>query len=234
MEIEEKYIVCDIETNTLEEFPNAEVDELRYVGFKHEDRHGCFHAIEVDKIQQSLDFFPYIVGHNFKKYDKVILERYGFKIRYDQVIVDTYEIADNRLKSMMYMDLNSGDRSLERLSERLGLEIGKTKFDYSLLKNEYLEGEEYRLLEEYLFNDLNVTDNLFKYFYSLFHGFKEYVSDENKRRMCWLINKPGSTAYKAICNLTGLPEEYGDYTEDNGNLYEGGYVSLPYCDFVEG
>lgn len=232
--IDEQYCVLDIETNTIEELPNPLLDELRYVGFKYNGRYGIFHYTERDKIQDSINHFQYFVGHNIKDYDKIVLERHGFKFRKDQIFIDTYIISDNRLKSMMYIDLNQGDRSLRRLCERFNLESKKGEFDYSLLKKDTLINEEYDLLKEYLIGDLNSADALFKFYYETFYGFKEFMSDEDKRRMCWLINKPGSTAYKCICNLTGLPEEYEDIKSDEDNLYSGGYVSEPYTDFIEG
>lgn len=233
MKTEEVYSICDIETNTIKSKPDPELDELRYVGFRHGGRNTCLHYSEHDEIQKIISYFPYIVGHRFKEYDKVVLERYGYHFRRDQVIVDTYTIVDNRFKSMLYMDINSGDRSLKSLAQRLKFNHLKTEFDYSLLKEEVLTGENYKLLETYLFNDLEVTDELFLYCYNLFEGFKEYMSEENRARMCWLINPPGSTAYKCICHLAGLPEEYAD-VEGKNKAYQGGFVSMPYVDFVEG
>lgn len=232
IKIPELYCVCDIETNTIEETPNPLVDELRYIGFKFKDKLKCFHYTELDKVQTCIDYFDYIVGHNFKEYDKIILERYGINF-YRKIIVDTYEIANNRLKSMLYIDLNVGDKSLGGLCDKFSLNNKKTAFIYSLLQKDILEGEEYELLEKYLFNDLNSNDEIFQYFYNLFIGFKEYMSKENQRKMCWLINKPGSTAYKCICNIANLSEEYEEIEKGN-KLYEGGFVSIPYVDFIEG
>jgi hypothetical protein len=233
MEIKEDYIVCDIETEVVNTLPNASQDILKYVGFKYRDKKTLFSYLEKDHIKRCLNFTNYIVGHNFKKYDKIILERYGFKIQYNQVIIDTYEIADNRLKSMLYMDLNQGDRSLRRLCEIFKLEHKKGNFNFDILKKENLTNDEMELLKEYLYGDLDSNDDLFKYFYELFYGFREYMSEENQRKMCWLINKPGSTAYKCVCHMANLPEEYNDI-ETNTDLYTGGYVSLPYVDFIEG
>jgi len=233
MEIIEQYCVCDIETNTIKKLPDPLSDELRYVGFLYQTRFVCYHYTEIENIQKCLNYFLYIIGHNIKKYDKIVLERYGFKFPNNQTIIDTYEISENRLKSMLYIDLNVGDKSLKKLCERFNLIHKKGEFDYSLLKNNYLEGENLNKLKEYLFGDLNSCNDLFKYYYELFYGFKEYMGEYNQRKMCWLVNKPGSTAYKAVCHLTGLPEEYNDYNNEK-SLYEGGYVSEPKYDFIEG
>ena len=234
IQIEETYCICDIESNTLEEFPNPEIDELRYIGFKYSDKYLCCHYSEMEQVKKVMTYFPYIIGHNFKRFDKVILERYGINFRRNQYIIDTYEIVDNRFKSMLYMDLNSGDRSLDKLAEKLNLSFKKSHFDYDLLKQDVLKDIEYEILKEYLFNDLNVTDELFKYCYNMFYGCREFMSDKDKFAMNWLTKRSGSTAYKCICNLAGLPEEYEDVIDNDEVLYSGGYVSEPYIDFIEG
>lgn len=235
MQIHEEYIVLDIETDTEgRSTPDPDKDVLKYVGFKHKDNRVCFNASEKEKIQRAISWGKYIVGHNIKNYDKKVLERHGFKFNYKQVLIDTYEISENRLKSMMYLDLNTGDKSLSALCERFNLEHKKGEFDYSLLSKDSLTEEEYNLLVEYLFGDLDAADDLFKYFYEFFYGFREYMNTENQERMCWLINRPGSTAYKCVCNLAGLKEEYEDVEETDEETYEGGFVSEPYIDNIEG
>lgn len=229
--IEEEFVICDIETYTLEELPNANIDELRYVGFRYKDRRVCFHYTQRKEIQDTIDYVDYIIGHNIKKYDKIVLERCGFSFK-NKFIIDTYEIVDNRFKSMLYMDLDQGDRSLGRICEILNLPVRKGSYDFSKLKSDILYGEDLKELEEYNFGDLDACYEVFTYCYNLFVGFKELMSDENKRKMCWLVNRPGSTAYKCICHLTGLPEEYEDGIIDDEDTYSGGYVSEPYQDIV--
>lgn len=233
---EEPYLVLDIETETVESKPNPELDILKYVGFKFKDRHGIFHYTEKEKIQKTVDSFYYITGHNLKEYDAVVLKRHGIDITTRQhFLIDTMDIVENRFKSMLYMDLNQGDRSLRRLCEILKFDTLKGEFDYALLKKDKLEGEEYELLEKYLIGDLDASDSLYRYCYDLFFGFKSYMSKEDQERMCWLIGKPGGTAYKIICHQVGLPEEYNnDYVKSDEPAYSGGFVSQPYIDFVKG
>lgn len=233
--INEKYCVLDIETWCSSGKVDPLTDVLRYVGFRtYKGTNLILHYEDREKIQKMLDFYPYIIGHNLKNYDIPVLERHGFTIPKYTVIVDTYEITDNRLKSMLYIDLEKGDRSLDSLLKRFDLPVSKLTFDYSLLKEEYLIGEEYKQLERYLTADLEGADELFKYFYSFFYGFRQYMSEQNQNRMCWLVNRSGSTAYKMICNMANLLEEYDDSVEILDNKYEGGYVSQPYLDYVEG
>jgi hypothetical protein len=233
MNIQEQYIILDIECWCPKGTPDPEVDEVRYVGFKYKDKKTILHISEKQKIQEILYFADYIVGHSIKKYDLVVLARYGIKPRYEQVIIDTYEIADNRLKSMLYMDLSQGDRSLKRLLEIFKLSVRKGEFDYSLLKQEYLQDQQLLDLETYLFGDLDGSDELFKFFYEFFYGFKELMPKKDQEKFCWLINKPGSTAMKIICNKLNIKEEYDDSAIEKAKAYDGAFVSEPYCDNIE-
>jgi hypothetical protein len=233
--ITENYCVYDIETEVVGEKPNPEVDILKYIGFKAKGKYCIYHHSQHDEIQKVMNWFQYWVSHNGKLYDTPILNRYGLYFDRSSVQVDTFQISENRLKAMLYIDLNQGDRSLKKLAERFDLPFKKGEFDYSLLKKDKLEGDEYKLLEEYLHGDLDCCDELFKFYYKFFYGFREYMGAEDQRRMCWLINRPGSTAYKCICNLAGLPEEYEDVDDgEDEDKYAGGYVSDPYCDYMEG
>jgi hypothetical protein len=121
--------------------------------------------------------------------------------------------------------------SLRRLLERFELSIKKGEFNYSLLKKDKLIDQEYKDLETYLYADLDGEDELFKFYYNMFIGFKKLMSEENQHKLCWLINKPGSTAYKCICHMAQLPEEY-DEEEKEENSFIGGYVIEPKQDFI--
>lgn len=230
----EDYLVLDIETYTPTGKVDPEEDELRYIGFK-DGRTGKKTMMHYSnpKIQYVLDQYDYYVGHNLNYYDIPVLKRYGYKFFYKKTIVDTFEITDRRLKTMLYIDLNQGDRSLSSLAKRFGLAHTKGEFDYSLLKADKLEGFDSILLETYLHGDLDTTDDLFRYYYELFFGLREYMSQENQAKLKWLTTSPGACAYKCVCNCTGLPEEYDDVEGAQKN-YEGGFVSLPYAEKVEG
>ena len=232
--VHERYVVLDIETYVVGDKPDPEKDILRYIGFKNDEgRKVVYHADEKDNIQKVLTFYKYFVGHNIQLYDIPILERHGFTVK--GTIIDTYTIADKRCKQMMYIDLNTGDRSLRALCNRFDLQHKKGEFDYSLLKKERLYDEEYDSLVEYLHGDLDSSDDLFRFFYEFFYGFREFMSEKNKNNLAWLRCSSGSTAYKAICNIASLPEEYTDQEDKTDEvLYGGGYVSEPYLDFVEG
>lgn len=234
VDIQEQYCIVDIETFTPTGKPDPEQDILRYVGFKmFNGKKIIYHVSQREEIQKVISYFPYLVGHNIIAYDMVVLSRHGFGFPKKQVLIDTLKISVNRLKSMLYLDLGKGELSLRKLGERFNLPSQKEEMDYSILTKEVLEGEEYKQLEQYLNSDLDTGDELFKYFYNLFYGFKQYMSPENQLKMKWLINRPGSTAYACICNLTGMPEEYNDVEETVDSLYTGGYVSEPYGDYFE-
>ena len=234
--VNESYVVVDVETYHPGGVVGINNAQLRYVGFRHHGgKNVCYHyPTDKDKIQKVLDFFPYIVNHNLIDFDKPILELHGFRLD-NKVLIDTYVISENRLKQMLYIDLNQGDRSLKKLCERFNLHHKKGEFDYDLLEKTSLGEEEYLLLESYLFSDLEATDDLFKYYYELFYPFREYMTEKNQNRMSWLTCSSGSTAYKCITAMAGLPEEYEDMDGKNtGDSYAGGYVSEPFTDFVEG
>lgn len=231
---EEQVMFIDTETFVPNGSPDPESDILRYVGFSYKGKKNILHYTEHEEIQRILSFAPYLCGHNFIGYDKRILERAGFNIGFKQIVIDTYKIAENRLKSMLYMDLNQGDMSLRRLAEIFNLPCKKGTFDYSLLAKERLDGEEYNQLEEYLWGDLDTCEAVYKFFYEMFVGFKELMSKKDQLKMRWLINKPGSTAYAILCNKLGIEEEYNDDVESKAVAYEGAFVSEPYCNYVEG
>jgi hypothetical protein len=233
MNIPEKYCIVDIETYTPTGQPNPKEDEIRYVGFLScTGSYKIFHISEYDSIQSALDGFDYLVGHNILNYDIPILERHGFYFQ-RQIFIDTYQIVEKRAKSMMYLDLNRGEKSLKALCKRWELAHQKKEFDYSLLKKKQLEGEEYKQLENYLVGDLHAANELFKYFYEFFYGFKELMNGYDQRKMNWLKCSTGTLAFKIICNLADIPEEYGDYYNKKEVRYSGGFVSKPYNDYFE-
>lgn len=232
--IDERYCILDTECYAPSGEPDPEQDELRYIGFKSfSGNYRIYHYTQHEEIQRALGMFEYYIGHNINNYDRIILDRYGLKIK--GIIIDTYQIVDHRCKSMMYLDLNKGDRSLDKLLERFKAPINKLIFDYSLLSKNKLENEEYNKLELYLKADLDGTDWLFKYFYNIFFGFKELVSKKDIKRMSWLTCSAGAITYKVLCNLAGLKEEYDeDIKLTNEVQYEGAFVSIPYRDSIEG
>jgi len=183
--IVERYVIIDIETETIDETPDPTKDILKYIGFKtYQGKKIILHHSEHNKIQMMLNHYDYLVGHNIKLYDIPVLERHGYTIPKTTIIIDTYVIAENRMKSMLYIDLESGDKSLDSLLKRFELPVKKLTFDYSLLKQDRLTGKDYDDLVAYLEADLDGADELFKYWYTFFYGFREMMSQENQRRMC--------------------------------------------------
>ena len=235
VEISERYTVLDIESWCPKGTPDPEVDELRYVGFRNfKGKNIHYHHSQREEIQKCISYFKYLVGHNIIDYDKRVLERHGFIFTKEHIFLDTQRIAEKRFKSMLYMDLNKGDYNLRKLAEILNLSHKKGDFDYKLLKNDPLTGNDLDDLIEYLYGDLETNDDLFKYQYELFHGFKPLVSERNQQNMSWLTAPSGTVSYKILCNLAGLKEEYNDVDDEDKEDFEGGYVLSPKYDFVEG
>ena len=99
---------------------------------------------------------------------------------------------------MMYLDLNKGDMSLEKLCERFKLPSQKKEFDYGILKDTVLVSENYAKLCDYLKSDLDCTEELFKYYYTLFVGFRDFVSERDRDRLSWLTCSAGTTVSPAV------------------------------------
>ena len=231
---EEQYCIVDCESYCPESKPNPQVDKLRYVGFKNnEGRSVIYHYTQRDEIQKALSYYSVIVGHNFKEYDAVLLAQHGFEIEWHTIIIDTMQVTNNRVKAMMYLDLNMAQTSLASLCKRFKLDSQKGEMDYSILEAESLEGAEYEEMAVYLQGDLDATEALYKYYYEFFYGFRAYMSAKDQTGFKWLTCTAGATAYKCICNMAGIPEEYED-VEGAQKAYDGGFVSKPYVDFVEG
>lgn len=231
--IHEKYCVIDIECWTPTGEPDPTKDELRYVGFKSwTGAHRIYKANDVHNIQSALNNFAYYVGHNISDYDIPILQRHGFST--PGRAIDTYNITVQRAKPMMHIDFNKGDMSLKKLCEFFKLQYHKGEFDYALLKEVSLSKENEKLLTEYLIGDLDCADALFKFYYGIFEGFRDLVSAKDRRLMSWLTSSAGATAYKCICNMTGIPEIYEEVEESNSIQYEGAFVSDPEVEYVEG
>jgi len=230
--IEENIIVVDTENATPTGRPNPDKDILKYVGIRlpNGTKHVFQHPQQMHKCQQIMDRYRYIVGHNWFGYDKPLMERHGYKFT-KKIDLDTLEIIKKRAKPMMGIDFSRGQLGLRALCKYFNLEHQKGDFDYKKLNRPFLTPQEYKDLCIYLFGDLDSTYELFEYLYDFFYGFKELVSDKDRMSFKWLTSSSGSTAYKVICNLAGLPEEYSDAT---GDRYPGSFVSAPTEDFISG
>lgn len=233
--ITEDYLIVDTECWQPTGEPDPNTAELRYVGMKSSKGNvRIYHISQAKEIQDGLDRYNIIVGHNIKEYDKIVLERYGFSLKWPKVLVDTYHITKSRAKSMMYIDFNKGDLSLSKLCEFFKLPYKKLDFNYKLLEQSELKNHELKELQDYLTGDLNCTEELFKYLYEFFIGFKDLVSDKDKDRLSWLTSSAGAVTYKVICNQAGIKEEYEDIEESDEPQYAGGYVTEPTEEFIEG
>lgn len=239
MNIQESILYIDIETSTPNGKPDPSVDIPKYIGlYGIQEKEWVVLDVQkdADEIKKFIAFYDYIAGHNIEGYDIPVLERFGFSFDY-KIIIDTYQIVDRRFKTMLYIDLAQGERSLRSLCERLGLQHQKGDFEYDLLnKPEGLSPVEYEEMKQYCIGDLLSGTDLLQYLYDLFYGFREFMDDKSIRYMSWLKCSPGAVAYKTICNLTGLPEKYNESGEDKtkDDKYAGGYVALPEYDMVEG
>ncbi|MHA2022482.1 MAG: DNA polymerase domain-containing protein, partial [Candidatus Thorarchaeota archaeon] len=68
-----------------------------------------------------------------------------------------------------------------------------------------------------LFTDLDMTWELFMYYYNTFSGIKKKLSHEHQHNFNWLRGASGSTGYRWFCGVTGKPEVY-DWEGERGTF----------------
>jgi len=243
----------DIETSTFQEgVVDPKKDTLRFFGLRRPNGSKIIFEYPAQKqmIQNVLSNYKYIAGHNINKrkhngmdmgYDIEVMKRHGFKFKtrdgQDIITLDTQEISEKRLKSMMYLDFSMSQMSLKYLTEYFNLvddSNSKGEFDYNLYRKPFLTPKERKDSDEYLKRDLESGWLLFKFYYEFFEGFKQFMKPSDVINMSWLTRSAGTVAYKSICNASGLPEKYADTIDYSIPKYEGGYVALPYRDYAEG
>jgi len=233
--IDESIVVVDIETAVAGKRPDPEKDTLKFVGFMlPSGEYKMFDFTKKGEIQYGLtEIADMVVGHNFKDYDAVVLRRHGFHIPNNRII-DTFEITKKRTKTMMRLDLSNGEMSLRSLAIRFDLPSLKGDIDYDIFKQGTWSSEELEEIERYLRGDLETTLFLFKYYYDFFIGFRDFVSEKDKKRLVWLTASSGGVAYKTICNMAGIEEEYNDVQDREDVQYQGGFVALPEDSYYDG
>jgi len=213
----EGVVIYDIETwvRGSDGKPNAELDTLKYCGFKlPSGEYLIYNEHQVNAIQSVFDRYTAFSGHNIFEYDNPILKRVGinFYNRHKPTFVDTYVIASKRMQSMMgYKGVGMGMKSLRFLAELFNLPSKKGVFDYDILKKPYLSSDEYDLMKEYLIGDLDTSEALLNYFMDFFSGYKDLMSPEDIRTFKWLTSSSGSNSYKVLCHQAGVPELYTEH-----------------------
>lgn len=213
-------LIFDIESRTFGK-PNSAKDEFKFIGL-YEFETGEYHFLsDIKEINDIFKRHRVIIGFNSKAYDEPIMKRAGL-MKYKHLHIDLYEVVKKR---SMILGCDDQSKSLANLAKFFGLGEDKGSFDYSLLQKESLSEEEYALLREYTLQDIKVTTKLFVYLSDYFEPFKEFLSKYDVRQYKWLTSSISVYAYKVICNLANIKEEYDDKTEHKA--YPGGFVAEP-------
>jgi DNA polymerase elongation subunit (family B) len=213
-------LIFDIETQTFGK-PNPKKDVFKYMGaYSYIDKKYYF-LDDKDEVKELLKRHKIIVGFNSYHYDEPIMKRCGCWVG-GHTHLDLYKIIKKRSNLLR---CENESKSLRNLAKFFGMKVQKGEMDYELLNKPAISQEEFYTIKEYTLKDIEVTKELFEYIYNFFEPFKEYLSKYDQDRFKWLTTSTGAYAYKVICNMTGIEEEYSDIRE--GERYKGGYVSLP-------
>tara|TARA_R100000093_G_scaffold71590_1_gene47895 strand:+ start:2156 stop:3883 length:1728 start_codon:yes stop_codon:yes gene_type:complete len=219
--------VFDVETSTPQGKPNPLVDKFKYLGAYDLKEKKYYFISDKKEGRDLLRKHKIVIGFNSKKYDEPILKREQMWTN-GHIHIDLFEVVDKRKH---FLKCKNKSRSLASLAKIFGLSEGKGELDYSLLNKESVTDEEYELIKKYTLQDIKVTKEMFEYLYKFFEPFKEYMSDYDIKTYKWLTSAISVYAYKVICNLTGLKEEYDD---SDGVGYKGGFVAEPEVDEEHG
>ena len=213
-----------------------------------------YYGYEQDKelLQQLFYDHKFIVGHNIEDFDIPIIQRqYQVDTRYNKLI-DTLIILRERdvtgtIKGKGRVQiigefLNSG--LVSNMPPSLGLrdliphchEIFKgtnyeqffgeykDELDYSLLQQDIISTNDWKLILKYLEQDLIVTKNLYLFMEEYFDGFREYLAQKDQDDKCYVMSSTASLAYKTWCNILKLDEIYNDKIPYS---FEGAFVMNP-------
>lgn len=205
--INENALILDIETKTMSDKPNGELDIHRVTGMFSYPENKKSISTNLSVIQENISKHRAIIGHNISEYDQPVLVRADIDFNY-KIIIDTLKIAKKRLKTLMRIEPES--YSLKNLAEELNLTIMKGDIDYNVFKkkpDEWTETEKKEIIK-YTMGDVEITKELFELFYNKFFVFRQFVSEKNQKNMSWLTCSSGSLSYKILCNFAGLEEKY--------------------------
>lgn len=238
--------IIDIETDS----PDPKVAKLKFFGGLDCDT-GEVTMLPYTKNVQIADYIKkhkVVIGFNLKGFDIPVIERFGVSMKY-KVVLDLYEAlapkGDNGFgmnnKNRLH-DINPGlklkDYKLRTILETLGLQH-KGEIDYSIFKKDSWTPKEIDLIEEYLKGDLETEYGLFKWYKEIFEPIEKYLAKEDVEKLKHLTCKSGGLAYKFVCSLSGINEEYNDYETANKLKKEsikihGGYHITPKWEKVKG
>jgi len=234
------FLIYDLETDSL----NTQEAQIKWIGaysYKHK-KYYVINGDDLGRFQDLIDEHKILIGFNNKSYDNEVLEANGFNLDY-KIIFDCYRVvynpdkkANNRKAIIKtpdgtILDSVAKRNTLKTLCEAMGFPVHKGDIDYKLFRQDTWSESEVKEIENYLYKDILLTRLLFEYFITYFDGFRDLVDYENIRKLNYIRSSTGSFAYSVICNLVGLPLEFGDHIEKED--YEGGFVLEPQEKYAE-
>ncbi len=211
--------IIDIETDS----SNPQEAKLKFFGGLDCDtlEVSIFNYKQNVQIKDYLNKHKIHIGFNFKNFDKVILEKFGFNFKY-HVALDLWEALApkgqdgfGKYNKDRLHDINPGlffkDYKLKTIIKTLGLDLeGKGEIDYSIFQKDDWSPEELESIKKYLTQDLIIEKKLFDWYAGVFQPLKPYLPQKDFENYKHLSCTSGCLAYKTICNLSGLQEEYND------------------------
>jgi len=229
-------LILDIETKTFNDEVNPDNDVFKLAGYYNYNNKKRGITANLTELQKEINAAKYIVTFNGKFYDIPILERHGINFKYKYQI-DLKEIIKKRAGIIKIPEGRLVDNidyySLDNILKLLHLSCGKTGMDYSILQKESKDWteEEKKILAEYLFNDIEITKQLYEWVEKTFESFKMGLSDKDINGKKYLTTSPSVDCYKFICNVTGMKEEYENTIHKK---YKGGWVEKPTVESAKG
>jgi len=227
--IPKNVLVFDIETDGLDT-SKCNMKSFHAYSYKTKEYYNLFEE-DIQQIKEILIDHHAFVTFNGDQFDIPILERIlGLKLRYNRSL-DLLKLIRKRESLIRYKGFKS--KSLANVCKVLGLEELKQEgFDYTILQQDSFTQEEKALIIKYGKQDIKTTKSLFEYLYKYFYFYKDHISKKDNDNWAWLMTSPGTYAYKAVCHLSGIKEEWPSDAETEANkqtslTFPGGYVSKP-------
>lgn len=217
-------LIYDIETKVLNNNINPNTDEFRTIAIYDVDnnKYHFYTNKDINIIKNVFKKHKVIIGHNNIEYDNVVLKRYNILLKY-HTLIDTLVIARKRA---LFLGIKYEKKSLSNLAKFFKLKHYKDDdFNYDVLQKKVFTNKDLEYIKNYNINDVIVTYELYMYFANFFEPFKEFISDYNNLKFNWLTSSIASYAYKAICYMCDIKEEYND--SGCSTKYTGGFVTEP-------
>ena len=240
-------LVLDCETDSLDT-EEAKVKFLGFYSYKFKKYYIC-HQDEKQAMEHLINEHKILVGFNNKQFDHPVMQNLingldlTYKICFDCLAV-LYDYERKRPNREVIIKLADGrtlqealpNRKLRTVGEVLGFSVAKGEINYKIFQKDWWTEEELKEIYTYLIKDLAVTRRIFEFFITYFDNFREYVPEDNVRKLNYIRSSTGSFAYSVLSHLAGIELVFED---DPVKLKlkpvnHGGFVLPPQVDYAEG